>query len=259
MYSVMNNRGFMFDLEPFFSQITDYDITFVGESHDHRECQEAELEVLKGLWDKDPGIVLALEMFERDVQPVLDDYLAGVISEKTFLDSSRPWPGYSEQYRPLVEFARTRSIPVVAANIPRRAASAVAKAGEISAEVLAEDSVFLPPVIHVDSEEYYERFKDIVGGMHPAGPMMNKSVDGLFKAQVLKDAVMAASLEPYLGRRILFCCGRFHSDHHLGIPYQLHKNHPELKIAVMTFGFMLEDAPMTERSRVGDYIWIVDE
>ena len=129
-------------------------------------------------------------------------YLAGVISEKTFLDSSRPWPGYSEQYRPLVEFARTRSIPVVAANIPRRAASAVAKAGEISAEVLAEDSVFLPPVIHVDSEEYYERFKDIVGGMHPAGPMMNKSVDGLFKAQVLKTrGQYEAFLAPYRARR----------------------------------------------------------
>jgi len=47
--------------------------------------------------------------------------------------------------------------------------------------------------------------------------------DGLYKAQVLKDAGMAASLEPFLDRRILFCCGHFHSDYHLGIPYQLGK------------------------------------
>jgi len=70
--------------------------------------------------------------------------------------------------------------------------------------------------------------------------------------------VMAASLEPFLGRRILFCCGRFHSDYHLGIPYQLQMNHPELKIAVLTFAMLLEELPMSERSRVGDYIWIVE-
>jgi uncharacterized iron-regulated protein len=55
-------------------------------------------------------------------------------------------------------------------------------------------------------------------------PMKGMSVNGLYKAQVLKDAVMAASLEPFLDRRILFCCGHFHSDYRLGIPYQLQKN-----------------------------------
>ena len=60
-------------------------------------------------------------------------------------------------------------------------------------------------------------------------PMKGMNVKALYKAQVLKDAVMAASLELFLDHRILFCCGHFHSDFHLGIPYQLEKNHPELK------------------------------
>jgi uncharacterized iron-regulated protein len=78
----------------------------------------------------------------------------------------------------------------------------------------------------------------------------------LFKAQVLKDAVMAASMEPFLDRRILFCCGHFHSDYHLGIPYQLQKSHPDLKVVVITFASYVGDLPMKERSRIGDFIWV---
>jgi uncharacterized iron-regulated protein len=56
--------------------------------------------------------------------------------------------------------------------------------------------------------------------------------------------------------RILFCCGHFHSDYHLGIPYQLRKNHPGLKIAVITFSSTVEELPMKDRSRVADFIWL---
>jgi uncharacterized iron-regulated protein len=87
-------------------------------------------------------------------------------------------------------------------------------------------------------------------------PMKGMEVDGLYKAQVLKDSVMAASVEPFLDRRILFCCGHFHSDYHLGIPYQLEKNHPELKIAVIAMASSVEKLLMKDRSKVADFIWI---
>jgi uncharacterized iron-regulated protein len=87
-------------------------------------------------------------------------------------------------------------------------------------------------------------------------PMGRLNPKGLYKAQVLKDAVMAASIEPFLDQHILFCCGHFHSDYHLGIPYQLQKNHPGLKMAVITMAAAVEDLPMKDRSRIGDFIWI---
>jgi uncharacterized iron-regulated protein len=86
--------------------------------------------------------------------------------------------------------------------------------------------------------------------------MKGIKVDGLYKAQVLKDAVMAASVEPFLNRRILFCCGHFHSDYHLGIPHQLKKNHPKLKIAVIAMAPSVENLLMEDRSRVADFIWV---
>jgi uncharacterized iron-regulated protein len=243
-------------LEEGFEALTDYDVIFVGEVHELRVAHEAELAILTGLSERDPNLALALEMFERDVQYILDAYLKGQISEDTFLERSRPWPNYPEDYRPLIELAKKKGIPVIAANIPRRAAAAVATTNKISPKVLGADRIYLPGTFHLDSKEYQNRFASTVGQMPDGNPMQGRKVDGLYKAQVLKDAVMAASVEPYLDRRILFCCGHFHSDYHLGIAYQLRKNHPDLKIAVITMAVAIKDLPMKDRSRIGDFIWI---
>jgi len=243
-------------MKDFFEALVSYDVIFVGEDHDSHEGHEAELAILTELSKRNSGLVLALEMFERDVQDALDAYLKGTILEDTFLDLARPWPNYQEDYRPLVEFAKSKGIPVIAANVPRRAAAAVAMADEASHDVVGADNLYLPDVLHLDSKEYYDRFMATMGEMPHSAPMKGIKADGLYKAQVLKDAVMSASLEPFLGRLILFCCGHFHSDYHLGIPYQLQKNHPELKVAVVTFLSYVEELPMKERSRIGDFIWL---
>lgn len=128
----------------FFNQLADalmgYDVIFVGERHDAKAAHEAELAILTSLAERDSNLVLALEMFERDVQDVLDSYLVGDTPEDTFLARSRPWPNYKTDYRPLVEFAKANKIAVVAANVPRRAAAAAARAEVVSREVMGEDS-----------------------------------------------------------------------------------------------------------------------
>jgi uncharacterized iron-regulated protein len=249
-------EGFLYELEDSFDILVDYSIIFIGEEHESRVSHEAELMILKGLAKRDSNLVLALEMFERDVQDILDAYLKGKISEKKFLEQARPWPNYLEDYRPLIEFAKKKGMAVIAANIPRRAAAAVAMANKVSPDVMGEDRRYLPKTLHLKSREYYKRFASSMEGMPHFTPMKDMKVDGLYKAQVLKDSVMAASVEPFLDRRILFCCGHFHSDYHLGIPYQLQKNHPKLEIAVIAMASAVEGLPMKDHSRVADFIWV---
>ena len=98
-----------------------FDVVFVGEVHDSPVAHRAELDLLSGLSERDPRLVLALEMFERDVQDVLDAYLKGEIPEDEFLSRSRPWPSYTDDYRPLVELAKAKGLPVVGAGADRRA------------------------------------------------------------------------------------------------------------------------------------------
>jgi uncharacterized iron-regulated protein len=121
---------------------------------------------------------------------------------------------------------------------------------------VGENNIYLPKKLHLKSKEYYKHFVSSMEEMPHSTPMKGMNVDGLYKAQVLKDGVMAASIEPFLNRRILFCCGHFHSDYHLGIPFQLQKNHPNLKIAVIAMASSIEALPMKARSRVADFIWV---
>ena len=256
MHYLMTNKGMILNLEHALDALMGYNVIFFGEDHDSRVAHEGKLALLTGLAGRDAGVVIALEMFERDVQEALNAYLEGAISEDKFLELARPWPNYREDYRPLVEFARARAIPVIAANIPREIAARVAMADTISPDVAGKDSVYLPPNLHLDSEEYYERFSALMKKMPHSTPMKKLNVEALYKAQVLKDAVMAAALEPFLDHPILFCCGRFHSDYHLGIPYQLRKNHPALKVAVVVCAEAVMDLPMKDRSRIADFIWV---
>ena len=249
-------KGFLYDMNDSFDILMDYRVIFIGEEHESRVSHDAELTIFKELSERDSNLVLALEMFERDVQEILDAYLAGKISEKKFLKQARPWPNYPKDYRPLIEYAKKKGMPVIAANIPRRAAAAVAIANEVSADVAGEDRRYLPKTLHLKSKEYYRRFASSMEEMPHFTPMKGINMDGLYKAQVLKDSVMAASIEPFLDRRTLFCCGHFHCDYHLGIPYQLRKNHPKLEIAVIAMASSVENLLMKDRSKVPDFIWV---
>lgn len=254
--TILNSAGDEIPFEQLLDELTDYDVIFVGEQHDAAGAHIAELAILEGLASLDSNLVLAMEMFERDVEEILYAYWAGDIEEDSFLATSRPWGNYQTDYRPLVEFAREKRMPIVAANVPRRAAAAVARTGEVSREAMGVDSVHMPDTLHLDSDEYFERFAQTMEGMPHGSPMGGMNIDAFYKAQVLKDAVMAQALHPYLDGKILFVCGRFHSDYHLGIPYQLARNHPDLAITVITLISADEEVNQEDRSRIADYIWI---
>lgn len=259
MPDVMLNTGVIYSLELALKMLQQYDVIFLGEQHDSPTDHQAELDLLTGLYSLDSNLTLAMEMFERDVQEVLDAYLLGKISEAAFLEQSRPWPNYQEDYRPLIEYSKSKGIPVIAANLPRRAAAAVSRSNKISPEILGPDSIYFPEKKPFNSRKYYQLFKSTVAGMPATGSMGQHRPQALYKAQMLKDAVMAASLEAFLGRHILFCCGHFHSDYHLGIPYQLKKTHPDLKIAVIAMASVVYEIPMSSLSKLANFYWIPGE
>ena len=114
------------------------DVVFVGEVHDDSLTHIVELELLKRIFYRHRRLAVALEMFERDVQEVLDDYLDGRMTEADFLAVSRPWGNYETAYRPLVAFARENRLSVLAMNVPRRYANRVAMLGEKGLATLAD-------------------------------------------------------------------------------------------------------------------------
>ncbi|MBK9768420.1 MAG: ChaN family lipoprotein [Chloracidobacterium sp.] len=83
-------------------------------------------------------VALSLEMFERDVQIIVDEYWRGLISEAQFMASSRPWGNYKTDYRPLFELAKDKKLDIVAANAPRRYVNMVSRNGRDSINSLTK-------------------------------------------------------------------------------------------------------------------------
>jgi uncharacterized iron-regulated protein len=157
------------------------EVALVGEYHTDSIGHEVEEEILIRAAQRfgivggeavvSRPVVLSLEFFERDVQVVLDEYLADLVTEDQFLKASRPWDNYDPAYRPMVEFARAHGVPVVAANAPRRYVNRVTRLGPDALDALSDEAKrFLPPLPYPGpSDEYRAQFMaEMMEGMAEA-------------------------------------------------------------------------------------------
>ena len=217
------------------------DVVFLGEIHNDSVGHAVERWLLEAVHDRvaaERPVVLALEMAETDVHPVLGEYLVGLIRERDWLAAARPWANYEADYRPLVEFAREHGLPVVASNVPGRYASLVSRRGGLAVldSLSAEARAWLPPLpVAPPSDAVVTKFTDLMGGMaHGSGP----SVEGMLAAQNLRDATMASriaeALEQYPGALVVHVNGSFHSEGGLGIPEHLARYAPDAHAFVVT-------------------------
>lgn len=204
------------------------DVVFLGEMHDDRAGQAFQAEFLQLIHEHtDRPVIVALEMFERDVQPVLDEYLAGIIRERDFLAASRPWGDYAEAYRPLVEYAREHNLPVIASNVPGRYAALTNLQGEDALERLSPNVLdWLAPLPVVPASDSLDHaFRSLMGGMDDSHGGHQMNLDNILAAQNLRDATMAWSLAEtlleYPDALIIHLNGAFHSNNGWGIPEHL--------------------------------------
>jgi uncharacterized iron-regulated protein len=234
------------DFESMLADVARADVIFIGEQHDDGNGHRLELAVLEGLMRRRVPVVLAIEMFERDVQPTLDKYAAGTIDEETFLKDSRPWPRYASDYRPLIEFARAHHFPIVASNAPRRIASDVSKHGLSALDSLGPDWKFVARDLQcAASGPYYDRFAGEMTGHPPdekAPPSVDAKagVDRFYLAQCLKDETMAESIAAAFAKAsadratIVHVNGAFHSDFGWGTAERTRRRLPGRRVAVLS-------------------------
>ncbi|MDH5805752.1 MAG: ChaN family lipoprotein, partial [Gemmatimonadota bacterium] len=150
-YRVFTGAGHPATLEDVVAAMGRHEVVFIGESHDDPTGHFLELELLRraheayGMTDVEDEVVrpvaVSLEFFQRDAQPILDEYLAGLITESTFRTDSRPWPRYETDYRPVVEYAKDHGLAVIAANAPRRYVNRATRLGQESLNELSSEAL----------------------------------------------------------------------------------------------------------------------
>jgi uncharacterized iron-regulated protein len=211
------------------------DVVVLGEEHGTPAIHQLHHALLLELHERRPNLVIAMEMFERDVQTVLLQYLTDLVDESGFLARARPWGDYARDYRPVVEFAKANGIVVLAANAPRALARKAAKEGV--AAVLGDPNVARETTAPAD--DYHDVCIDAMKG-HPGSTP--ESLQREYAAQCLKDDTMAETITDHLRERaevddrplVVLICGKLHSDHRRGVVARMQSRSPGLAIRVLS-------------------------
>jgi uncharacterized iron-regulated protein len=264
-YRVFTGAGEPASIDDVVAEMGRHEVIFVGEAHDDPTAHMLEAELLERAYQSygAPGsnggtprlVALSLEFFQRDAQPIVDEYLAGLITEKYFLTDSRPWPRYETDYRPMIEFSKENGVSVIAANAPRRYATRVTMNGRESLEALGPEALatLAPLPYGQPSDAYRSQWIEIISevmeeeGMKCGLPIpepeegeeeivarapvgSHGNMGNQLHSQVLWDATMAYWISEYLAQEpdalVLHMVGGFHVERGTGTPEHLEAYRP---------------------------------
>ena len=196
-------------------------------------------------------------MFESDNQLILNEYLAGMITERNFNAEAKLWSNYSTDYKPLVEFAKENNLEFIATNIPRRYASLVHREGFESLKNLDKKAKKLIPPLPVPYDAELPGYKAMLD--MPGLPAHGS--ENFPKAQAIKDATMAHFILNNFRENITFLHfnGAYHSNNYEGIIWYLAQYGKD--DGIMTISTVEQsDIDSLEESHIGiaDFIIVVN-
>ena len=264
-YRIFDGQGNPSNLDKIIDSLSGVEVVFLGENHDDATAHAIQLEIFKRAVEKYSAqrtVALSMEMFERDVQIVLDEYRRDLITEKKFLDDSRPWGNYKTDYRPLVELAKAQKLDIIAANAPRRYVNMVSRSGRDALNQLSpEAKKWLAPLPYGEpSKTYGDKFNALMGSMPEANAGLNK----ILASQSLWDATMAFSISEYLKKTkkplVVHLNGAFHTESRLGTVEHLLKYRPKTRVLVVTMRYEDEFTKFDKdkHTGLGDFVILTD-
>ncbi len=243
-------------LDQVIPKLAEKQVVYIGESHSRYEHHLNQLEIIKRLHRIHPDLVIGMEFFQQPFQPVLDDYIAGELTEYEFLEKSEYFErwGYDYRlYRPILEYAREQRIPVIALNVSKELVEKVRRDGLgilSDARSLTEEEFRQAPA-EVDRSDlkYQERLQRIYR-MHP-----NKDQQTFARfqdVQLLWDEGMAKKMADFLreneDRHMVVLAGSGHLIYGSGIPNRVKRR---LKV---DSAIVLQDSNQPLDLEAGDFL-----
>ncbi len=236
------------------------DFVFFGELHDNPIAHWLEIELTQDLYkSRQKELVIGAEMFEADVQLILDEYLNGRIKAKDVEAEARIWTNYKTDYKPIVQFCKKNCIPFIATNIPHRYAAMVNKGGFNELDSLSKEAKKFIAPLPIEYDENIKCYKSMLAMMDSTDEHYSKNIP---KAQAIKDATMAYFiLEHYKkGQLFLHFNGSYHSNNREGIITYLKPEKKTYKVVIINTETQESISELTEEAKkTGDFVIVIPE
>lgn len=259
-YRLFDQNGKNASYKDLLKETSQADIVFFGELHNNPICHWLEYELTADLYaERGKNLILGAEMFESDNQLIVNEYLAGLVKEKSFEAEARLWPNYKTDYKPLLNFARDSSLAFIATNIPRRYAAMVNKGGFESLNTLEKAAYQFIAPLPLKYDSTLSCYADMYKMM---GDSPSHATRNLACAQDSKDATMAYFILKNFtkGKTFLHFNGSYHSDRFQSIIWHLKQADPSLKIVTIS---SVEQSDMDDLKKesegLADFIIVVPE
>jgi len=238
------------DLKDVAGPIADTPIIYVGERHTSYSDHKTQLEVIMNIHKQGRKFAIAMEMFQKPFQKVIDKYISGTIDEREFLRDTeyfKRWKFDYNLYREIIEFAKAKKIPVIALNLRSEIIDTVSKGG-IDA-LTDEEKKELPEDMDMTDKDYRNRLKEIFTQHEQSG---SRNFWNFVQSQILWDETMAHTVARYLkehpGSQIVVLAGAGHIVYETGIPKRVYRLNKKDYVTLIPDSASLDDS-------VGTYVF----
>jgi uncharacterized iron-regulated protein len=260
--------------EEVMDEVSGADVVIIGEQHDDAMGHAVQQAIVIDAVARLDGVVLTLEMLERDEQPLVDDYFEEIIDAEQFtkLTGSGSWGSWAEWYQPAIDAVRDAGGRVAAANAPRRYVRLARTDGyERLDELPPPRSAWFERPDELDEGDYWRRFHEVMTGAPPPehdeddegehdegehdegehgegddetggddgahGGMSTEDIRAMFRSQLVWDATMAATIIEELeagAELVIHLVGQFHSDFEGGTVLEVRRRRPDARVLVIS-------------------------
>lgn len=212
---------------PLLRRLAEAPVVLLGEQHDKADHHRWQLHTLAALHALNPDLAVGMEMLPRRLQPVLDRWVAGELTESEFLketDWRTVWGFDPAFYLPILQFARLHRLPVVALNVERSLISRTARNGWAAIPEVEREGVGTPAA---PTETYRNRLTETLAAHDRSESQAAAPTDAakrFIDAQGVWDRAMAekiAETRRTTGRAVVGILGQGHTLYRDGVPHQL--------------------------------------
>jgi uncharacterized iron-regulated protein len=209
-------------------QLANEHVVLLGETHNCSDDHRWQLVMLTALHQLHPNLAIGFEMFPRRIQPVLDRWVAGQLSETEFMRQAewgKVWDYDPEFYLPLFRFARQYHLSMLALNVEHDLVNQVRNAGWDAVPVSRREGVGRPaaplPAYQAELQAIFDLHPAMQGGRHDQAAQFAHFVE----AQTLWDRAMAEGIAQFRQSHpdtlVVGILGAGHVRNGYGVPYQL--------------------------------------